>query len=937
MAHYRTGAINVNNGSTTVTGIGTDWINNASAGECLLAPDGKLYEIASIQSSTSMTLAVGYQGASVGGAGQAYSIIPTQSFIRDLASQAAALVNGFGSVQSNAGAGKFGDGTVSQPGVRFAADEDTGMRRVGSNALNLVAGGADVVQVTSSGVTVPALAYTGTLTGGTGVINIGSGQIYKDAAGNVGVGTASPAAKLHIAGATLRHTDETGSYGYTISTTSNTTKLATLFGGSSFAIQTGGSGSNQLVLDSAGNLGIGTASPAAKLDVAGTQHSTLAKFGATSPERSLQINQYLTNGLGETGYEISSPGFSGLGELSFAVGGTRHVRLDGAGNLGIGTSSPVGRLTVQGAAGTSGINQGIGLLYSNGTHYGAFGLNNSTGWPQLMARAGAGITFHTNSDLVTSGNVTVLDSAGNLGLGVTPSAWRTNAKAVQLGASSGIEGLTNNGSYVAMYANAYNNGTNYIYQNTASASLYQHSSGSHIWYTAPAGTAGNPISFTQAMTLDSGGKLTVGNPSGLGGLSLNSGYSNWFTFSSSAIPSSFGAFLKGGAGTPVGYIGTDGGGIVGGGSGDNFGIRSEGALLLLAGATERARIDASGNLGVGTGSPFAKLHVNPGNGPSTVAALFTSGATDPAFRAGFANGGGTTVGSEQAKVGLFYGTDVAPVAHIGFLRGGSADSNGMTFNVNDTERVRIDPAGNLLVGRSSPLADERFAAYSASASITTTVENARNLSGDTAAYWSMGANTANTSSYFLTCVTAGVGAKFYVLGNGNVQNSNNSYGGLSDAKLKDNITDVSPKLSKLMQVRIVNYTLKSDPSKAKLLGVIAQELEQVMPGLVEETPDFEEVTRTREIDVPAIDAVLDDDGNEVTPAVAATTRTETYAERVPTGTTTKAVKYSVFVPILIKALQEGYEAVQLMQQQLDAQNTAMQLLAERVAALEARP
>ena len=43
------------------------------------------------------------------------------------------------------------------------------------------------------------LNYTGTLTGGTGVVNLGSGQVYKDASGNVGIGTSSPIVKLHVA------------------------------------------------------------------------------------------------------------------------------------------------------------------------------------------------------------------------------------------------------------------------------------------------------------------------------------------------------------------------------------------------------------------------------------------------------------------------------------------------------------------------------------------------------------------------------------------------------------------------------------------------------------------------------------------------------------------------------------------------------------------
>ena len=75
-----------------------------------------------------------------------------------------------------------------------------------------------------------------------------------------------------------------------------------------------------------------------------------------------------------------------------------------------------------------------------------------------------------------------------------------------------------------------------------------------------------------------------------------------------------------------------------------------------------------------------------------------------------------------------------------------------------------------------------------------------------------------------------------------------------------------------MQVRVRNYNLKSDPTH-KQLGVIAQELEQVFPGMVEESPD------------------RDADGNDL-------------------GTTTKQVKYSVFVPMLIKAIQEQQSIIE---------------------------
>lgn len=105
----------------------------------------------------------------------------------------------------------------------------------------------------------------------------------------------------------------------------------------------------------------------------------------------------------------------------------------------------------------------------------------------------------------------------------------------------------------------------------------------------------------------------------------------------------------------------------------------------------------------------------------------------------------------------------------------------------------------------------------------------------------------------------------FIRTNGNVQNLNNSYGAISDKKLKENITDATPKLEKINQVRIVNFNMIG--SEQKQIGVIAQELEEIFPSMVDTCAD------------------RDIEGNEI-------------------GEFTKSVKYSVFVPILIKAIQE---------------------------------
>jgi hypothetical protein len=117
----------------------------------------------------------------------------------------------------------------------------------------------------------------------------------------------------------------------------------------------------------------------------------------------------------------------------------------------------------------------------------------------------------------TAGTVkATLDSSGNLGLGVTPSAWKSNYKASQVGNATAVVGRTDiNNNYFS--SNWYVNSSNQdIYINSGYATLYSQGTGTHAWYTAPSGTAGNAITFTQAMTLDASGNLLVGTTSVLG-------------------------------------------------------------------------------------------------------------------------------------------------------------------------------------------------------------------------------------------------------------------------------------------------------------------------------------------------------------------------------------------------------------------------------------
>ena len=144
-----------------------------------------------------------------------------------------------------------------------------------------------------------------------------------------------------------------------------------------------------------------------------------------------------------------------------------------------------------------------------------FTTNVSNGIVERYRIAGDGV--HTWRNVGgTSGTAMTLNASG-LGMGVVPYvSWPATSKALQLGASSAIEGRTNDGSRTTVYSNTVWNGTNLIYQNQAAAAYYQQAVGVHSWHTnSNTPSAGNTATFTQAMTLDASGNLLVGTTSGL--------------------------------------------------------------------------------------------------------------------------------------------------------------------------------------------------------------------------------------------------------------------------------------------------------------------------------------------------------------------------------------------------------------------------------------
>jgi len=190
-----------------------------------------------------------------------------------------------------------------------------------------------------------------------------------------------------------------------------------------------------------------------------------------------------------------------------------------------------------------------------------------------------------------------VDSSGNVGIGVTPSAWALSGQKVLQVLNASLNGYTTDEATVA--GNAYHNGSGWRYIATNFAEQYSMSGGGHQWYTAPSGTAGNAITFTERMRIDSSGKVGIGTTSLGSKLNIagtTAGSAPYITFTSAfATASYFGVATQSNdivTGDVLGDLVID--------SGNNL-------LVTTNGNNLRLKIDTSGNVGIGTSSPTSGL------------------------------------------------------------------------------------------------------------------------------------------------------------------------------------------------------------------------------------------------------------------------------------------------------------------------------------------
>ena len=502
-----------------------------------------------------------------------------------------------------------------------------------------------------------------------------------------------------------------------------------------------------------------------------------------------------------------------------------------------------------------------------------YGMSAYNGYTYLLnSSSGFKLRYNNTTDLVT------VDSAGNVGVGVTPSAWFSVFKAIQLGGASGTSGITGqtNVPVIGLWANAYNDSGNtprYITSgNYAIKYIVDGYTGQHQWFTAPSGTAGNAISWTTAMILDASSNLEIRGK-----------YSTILTNQGSISTPTAMAMIVDNYKSSGMY--------------SNNNLSNSNAVWLSWKINDNANnlitamtLDASGNLGLG---------VAPNSW--TGKAIEVGYAGDAVF--GYASGNINLTSGCYYNSGWKYATTSTPVtyynqssgSHSWFTAPSGTAGNAISF----TTAMTLDAGGNLLVGTTSN--NGRLSIYGGSVSSSTYIADIRNGSYTGLRIRDDG-YVFMPSTYNKTTASA---SNMFIDSDGAL------YRSTSSRKYKTNIENIDSNYVNTFfdNARPIYYKSLSENDNPNwgYWGFIAEEIAEFDKRLVYWRYDTKQVEVEKERVIPAVEEIKDEDGNITQEAVAESTETYTEIETVndlEAPMIAEGVMYERIVVLLTAKVQE---------------------------------
>ena len=589
----------------------------------------------------------------------------------------------------------------------------------------------------------------------------------------------------------------------------------------------------------------------------------------------------------------------GANPLAISTGGSSRLFVDASGRVGITTGSPAAGLDINNTA------------YTRGGHKvsGYFATSAGDGYVINIGASGSinyiqSLNGTTQAQLSIDGNPIVFrgasfaeiarfDTSGRLGVGTSSPTYRLNiAVASDASLAAGADGFlinTLDASSIARPCGIVRTGSSYSYLGVGANRNCLYSNGTLAIQSDTAGIefcTGNSLKAV----LDSSGRLGIGTSSPGTILDVVGAGNPTLT-------------IRGSDGAYTGILNIQ---AAGGGTSSINATGGSNALKIETNSVERLRIDSSGRLLVGTSSYTGNSKFAITGGAGTDVALLD-------LRFGGARPTAADSGICEIRFGSPDQTSNNSYAKIECITDGASSSNTdlparLVFSTTPdglstpTERMRINAAGNVLcnttsAGSAGGVNGQHTFSHSTSSQWSTIVQHttaAGNIAFGLGIKYTA-ATPNSTSSEFLYCEDATT-LRASIRSNGGLANFSANNANLSDRNAKKDISSAAGTWDCIKEWEIVNYRYKDQPDDADLnLGVIAQQVAESCPEVI---TVFSEAT-------------------------------EEQPEKL-------GVKEQQMYWMAIKALQEAQVRIEQLETEKTTQQTLIDNLITRVAALEAQ-